>query len=264
MRGTPIIVLMSGQLFLAGLFGTPVAAQEGDGPVGPPAAPPGYEDARRGPEPTSDTPAPPPRTYPSRSATAPPAPGEVPPTPEEIADRRGQRHTGFYLRIMPGGAFLQAAENESLDELRLRGPAFSFDLSVGFALTEDFVLYGNLYVLTAIATSAQARGPGGESLEDAAFSIAGVGLGVAHYVMPANVSLGGSIAMLTMAIASDTTVTETDFGAGVSLVASKEWWLGRRWAFGVGLKATVGWIPSPGRVLYTVVGTGLHASVTFD
>ena len=69
----------------------------------------------------------------------------------------------------------------------------------------------------------------GEDIE-----IAGLGIGVTYYIMPANVYLAGSIGF-GQARFEDTSGdrADSDIGIAGNFMLGKEWWVGRDWGIGV-------------------------------
>jgi hypothetical protein len=109
----------------------------------------------------------------------------------------------------------------------------SFGIAAGAAVTDNLVIYGELF--DDIATS-PTFSMGGQEFEadDTSAGVVAVGAGVAYYVMPLNLYFSGTLAASQLTVQVDgEEVGESDWGLGASLMVGKEWWVSHDWGLGL-------------------------------
>jgi hypothetical protein len=155
-------------------------------------------------------------------------------------------HDGFYLRLAIGfGGTLMSTHDHVLDNvgnIDTSGWGFGTSIGIGGALTDNLILNADLFQATTFNPSVDVDGHHvgrasrvgtdlgiGEDME-----IAGLGIGVTYYIMPANVYLAGSIGFgQAIFEANSGDRAGSDIGVAGNLMVGKEWWVGRDWGIGV-------------------------------
>ncbi|NVJ01927.1 outer membrane beta-barrel protein [Myxococcus sp. AM009] len=151
-------------------------------------------------------------------------------------------HDGFYLRLQVGGGHLRATAADFSPEVAVKGASANINAEIGFALFNNFILYGKLYGAGAPNPSIQV---GDLSVDNAneewSQNFGAVGLGVTYYFMPANIYLSGAISYTQLSITEQgENVAETDLGGGLHLGIGKEWWVSKNWGLGIGAELALG------------------------
>jgi hypothetical protein len=145
------------------------------------------------------------------------------------------RHRGFFMRLAlgPGYYRMWAASAEGTMELRAAGGGLN--LTLGGALSENFVLYGEAALQSTLdpsvkSSAGQAARPG------TSVTTAALGAGIGYHLMPAHVYLAASL-LVAQARAVDRPTEQllgkTDLGPGLALSLGKDWWMSPSWTIGV-------------------------------
>lgn len=160
-------------------------------------------------------------------------PGPPPPPPRDTA----HRHDGFFLRTHIGPAYTHM----SADGATIKGNGGGFGLAIGGAVQDNLIVYGELFDDVAVGPEIEIDGLSGEAGEDTAAGVVGVGVGLAYYIMPANVYVSGTLtsARLTTQVDGEQ-IGQSDFGLGLSGMLGKEWWVSDNWGLGFAAQAFVG------------------------
>ncbi len=223
---------------------SPAAAQPEANP--PPAdvdAPPAASPGQYGPPPSYGAPAnpayppayPPPPVYPPpgygpRPAYPPPPygpPGYNPGPPENV-------HDGFFLRLHVGGGFTSISGSDGAgNKVKISGGSLSLGVTLGGALAENLILFGNFFMSIADRPTVEQLGVSVTSSGSAA--LGGFGIGLTYYFMPVNVYVSGALAGMafSMSDANGNDVYSTDTGVGFQGMIGKEWWVSSEWGLGV-------------------------------
>jgi hypothetical protein len=235
----------------------------------PPAQPPPAQPAPAQPPPGSAAqppqqaaPPPPPPSYPNA-----PQPGQEPPPPPPYPPLGGQpepevekgdwdpwdhptadthNHDGFYLRLAIGfgGSLISTHDHiaDNVGSTDSSGWGFGTSIGIGGALTDNLILNADFFQATTFNPSVDVDGHHvgdasrvgndlgiGEDIE-----VAGLGIGLTYYIMPANVYLAGSIGFGQAVFeANSGDRAGSDIGAAANLMVGKEWWVGRDWGIGL-------------------------------
>jgi hypothetical protein len=155
----------------------------------------------------------------------------------EMTPEAGYRqHKGFFLSMSVGPNFPSITAEVIGDyNYKFRGTGAQFDLKIGGAVKENLILH-------ATFTSNMMAGPeitsGGSSQNTSNNITLGetmMGGGITYYVMPANISLSGSLGIgnFTLIDNDNETSVSTDRGFSIQLKVGKEWWISKRWGLGV-------------------------------
>jgi hypothetical protein len=188
---------------------------------------------------------PPPATPPTDPSSTPyPAPGYarwvLPPAPSDdyiydLPPETEGRHTGFFMRLALGPGYYRMWAASAEGTMQLRAAGGGLNLTMGGALSENFVLYGEAALQSTldpeVDTYAGEAGRPGTSVTTAA-----LGAGVGYHLMPAQVYFAASL-LVAQARAVDRPTEQllgkTDLGPGLALSLGKDWWMSPHWTIGV-------------------------------
>lgn len=176
-------------------------------------------------------------------------------------------HDGFYLRLQVGGGYLRAAASDISPTVAVKGPSANINAEIGFALFNNFILYGKFYGAASPNPSIQV---GDLSIDNAgdewSQNFGAVGLGVTYYIMPANIYLSGAISYTQLSISErNEKVAETDLGGGLHLGIGKEWWVSKNWGLGIGAELALGRIRDEGSSdNWNVTNVAIVLSATYN
>ncbi len=174
------------------------------------------------------------------------------------------KHDGFYLRLQLGGGYNYAdAANE---DVAVKGGAFGLNLEIGYAILENFILYGKLYGTSVSNPDIEIGDVTVEGTDDDVSSnFSALGVGATYYIMPANIYVSGAISASQLSITEDgDTIAETDSGPALHLGVGKEWWVSRNWGLGLGAELALGRIRSDNDDDWNVTSATLFLSGTFN
>jgi hypothetical protein len=152
--------------------------------------------------------------------------------------RGHHEHDGFYLRIHVGPSAVAAVADDEL-ETSVSGTGGAFGLAAGVALAPNFIVYGELMANTALSPTIESGVLEVETSEDTAFSLIGVGPGMALY-LPGNFYLSSTLAFTRLVLDPDTEETDdeatSDLGVTLTAAIGKEWWVSSNWGLGAALQ----------------------------
>lgn len=150
-------------------------------------------------------------------------------------------HKGFYLSMGLGTVFgnINMDSNE-LGEVVYSGVGAIFDFKIGGAIKENLILHGSLMSSAMSGPNVKTNMGSGKSSNNINLGEAMIGGGLTYYVMPANVSLSGSLGLGNFTVINNDTDTNvsTERGFSMQLKVGKEWKVSRKW--GLGVAATYG------------------------
>lgn len=169
------------------------------------------------------------------------------PTTLAFADETPGRHThdGFYLRGQLGIGYTRAEAKEV--DLAIKGASGSLNLELGYALINNFIIYGKLFGTSTTNPDIEVGDVTieGDEGDDVASNYAGIGVGVTYYFMPVNLYISGAVVANQLSVTQDgEREGETDSGVGLNLGLGKEWWVSDNWAVGIGAEVALGRIRS--------------------
>jgi len=181
------------------------------------------------PKPDAPASAPPPASPPPPYG---PPPGYVPPAynpglPANV-------HDGLFLRLHLGvGHTSVSGAGQYRSGVEVAGRSLSLGLALGGALTENLIVFGNLFM--SVADRPDSTQYGATSSLDASAFLGGFGLGLAYYIMPANVYLSAALAAMSFSMSDDygKTLAASNTGLGFQGMIGKEWWVSSEWGLGV-------------------------------
>jgi len=178
------------------------------------------------------------------------APGQV--------ESTTHRHLGFFFRADIGVGYVHSSSSWSDGpQPPVSGVGVPLGLAVGGAISEDWILAGEVWGLAGQNADAQGKG----------LLAYGYALAVVHYFMPANVYLSASPGITRLVFVTNITTGATsvnsDWGPGVKLALGKEWWVGDHWGLGIAAEIFLTF-NKDGGAPRTTVAPGLTFSATFN
>jgi hypothetical protein len=149
-----------------------------------------------------------------------------------------RRHDGFYLRMLLGPGFTSAKASSGSESIKLSGGGLGLSVAIGGALRDNFILFGELVVDSAISPDLEIRGVKTGTLQNASANIGGLGGGVAYYFMPFNAYLSGALvaSRLTIEDRNNDETGSSDLGPALDLTIGKEWFVSDNWGLGVAVQ----------------------------
>lgn len=140
------------------------------------------------------------------------------------------RHLGFAMRLDAGPGY--TSTSASAFDASMKGGSFAFGLVLGGAVSEDFILGGDIWGTTVFSPTLT-QGSLSVSTSNSSFSLTGFGLNLTYYFMPANVYVSLSPSLTTVSLTVGGASGSTDLGFGMKLAVGKEWWISDHWGLGV-------------------------------
>jgi hypothetical protein len=167
-------------------------------------------------------------------APAPYPPPPPPPTPALAATGLpGDRtHDGLFLRAQLGAGVFNMTVDEQ--DISFRGPAGSFAVAAGVAISDRLVLYGELASGATADPDIEVNGVSRNL--DGSVTVTAIGAGAAFYIMPVNAYVSATVSGTQVTFELDNEKFESEIGAGLTLSAGKEWWLARNLGVGAALQ----------------------------
>ena len=184
-------------------------------------------------------------------------------------------HDGLYLRLDMGLAFASMSADTDLgfgsaEELKISGAGGTFGLAVGGSVTENLVLFGELFDDVVFNPTVEYAGVEADTM-DTSVGVFGFGAGLAYYFMPSNLYLSLTLAAaMLQADVDGEKVAETDLGFGANFLIGKEWWVSDQWGLGLAGQFFLGKMKDSGEDAagevpsWTTVAFGVVFSATFN
>lgn len=164
--------------------------------------------------------------------------------PDPANDRT---HRGFHLSLGLGPVYGHIHDKASgaispgvngNAEVRYKGTGVGLDLRVGGAVKDNLVLTFDMVSRAITSPQISYGGNDYNTSDDLTIGEVTYGAGVTYFLMPANISLGGTLGVgnyvLTVTGENSSTL-RTDYGFSGVLRAGKTWWLGRAVNMGAGV-----------------------------
>ena len=268
----------------------PSAVPAAPQPAAAPATPaPGAEPtAPAAPAPGTGEPPPPPPQY-ATPQSEPPPPHYQPlggkPEPEiekgdwDPWDHVGEakhRHDGFMLRLSIGLGYGAVSGSEQVithDKVSLSGLGLHTELAIGGAITDNLILNADLFQTTIFNPSVKVAGRDAGDANDLDEDIgvgentdlAGIGIGVTYYIMPANLYVAGSVGIGKVIFVDGAGNRDGgDVGFAADVMFGKEWWVGVDWGIGVAGQFVLIAANDPILGSVTGIGLGVMFSATYN
>lgn len=149
--------------------------------------------------------------------------------------------------MMLGVGYQRLSAESSGEKISIEGNGPGLRLALGGAVRENFILFGELTVISAVEPDFEGTGISTTALTGTSTDFVGVGGGVAYYIMPANVLLSGSLLFSGVQLSEtegDDSIELTEMGPGLNLTVGKEWWVSNEWGLGVAAQLLLARLPS--------------------
>lgn len=172
------------------------------------------------------------------AALPPPLPSAAAaPPPSQQHDEGFEQHDGFFLRMLGGwGAYSFEGTNIYNDKLTFSSLMGVFHLQLGFAVVDNFILYGSLSGYSSMdITKAEVNGQTQYMSNSMKAGISGMSAGFTYYIMPLNLYIGADIGRAVTILTSGSASLESKAGFGFNLYIGKEWWVSKNWGIGATL-----------------------------
>jgi hypothetical protein len=138
-------------------------------------------------------------------------------------------HDGFYLHLAMGIGLTSVSSNGA----SYSGTSTAIAAAGGVVVAPNLIIYGKLVDLSISNASGTMAGTPGSSAD---VEWLGVGPGLAYYIEPLNLYLGGTVAFSRASYGSGSssgTGQITNWGLGGELLFGKEWWASQNWGLGL-------------------------------
>jgi hypothetical protein len=139
------------------------------------------------------------------------------------------RHLGFALRLDGGIGYTGTSATVFGSDVSIKGGSGAFGLVIGGAVAENFILGADLWDTVAFSPTVNGASTSGNT----SLTLAGFGVNLTYYFMPANVYVSLSPSVTTLSLTSGGVSGSTDTGFGMKLGVGKEWWVSDHWGLGV-------------------------------
>jgi len=147
-----------------------------------------------------------------------------------------ETHDGFYLNFQLGaGSGKTVLEDDPL-EMELTGTSGVFRVKAGYALFDNFIVYGLYGVFNQNKPNVKVGSLEGPATFDATYY--DFGGGVCYYFMPRNLYISGDVASTTYRWSEGSNNYDSGSGISYTLSVGKEWWVSENWGLGVALIAS--------------------------
>lgn len=147
-----------------------------------------------------------------------------------------RQHKGFFLSMSVGPNFPSiTAEIVGDYNLMFKGTGAQFDFKIGGAIKENLILHATITSNTMTGPEITSGGSSQNTSNNLTLGETMMGGGITYYVMPANISLSGSLGIgnFTLIDGDNDSSISTDRGFSMQLKVGKEWWISKRWGLGV-------------------------------
>jgi len=154
--------------------------------------------------------------------------------PTDAAAGPRDHEDGFFLRLSVGGGTARTEYTDLSNDVEISGPAGDVNIAIGGIIASNLALHGTLFGATMSDPDITWNAAEGQLNGD--LTIAGAGIGLTYYFMPANIYISGSVGSGSMEF-DGVLDASTDQGPLADITVGKEWWVGEKWALGVALGA---------------------------
>jgi hypothetical protein len=193
---------------------------------------------------------------------------EAPPAPPVPAASTAHRHLGFFIRPELGFGYFDTKASQGGVDAEIKGSAGHFGIAIGGAVTENFILAGQIwdYVASKPTYSLGSSGNKYSQTLSGNAGLVGYGLLVNWYFQPSNLYLGFTPSFTRLVEADQGDSSTSDWGFGVRATFGKEWWVSDHW--GLGLAASLALSSNKGggsgSPTWTTGAFGLSFSATYN
>lgn len=187
------------------------------------------------------------------------------PQPTPPVESTVHRHLGFFLRLDGGIGYLGSSTSLAGTSASMSGVAIPFGIVIGGAVTENFIIAGDLWGISAV-TPKFTLGGQSATASSSSFGLGGIGLNLTYYFMPHNIYLSVTPSLVGLSLSGSGISYSSQAGFGAKVGVGKEWWVGDHWGIGLaaqfflGINADTGANPPT----WTTLGGGLAFSATYN
>lgn len=184
-----------------------------------------------------------------------------------------EKHEGFYASLMLGGGLGLYKYSASSGSLTITetgsGFAFQYGGKLGFALSENFILFGDLTGWSLSSPKVTLSYSNGQTQSGTAsnstYSVMMFGAGLGYYT-DSNFFILASLGMSKGTVSNSGISVSSDFGFGTNLNIGQEWWVAKDFAIGVALVghySSVQYSLAPG-ITWTQLYAGIAVTATYN
>jgi hypothetical protein len=143
-----------------------------------------------------------------------------------------QEHDGFYLRLDAGGGYMGSSASSGGTSMKLSGAAGEFSVAAGGAVTDNFIIAGQLWSVAVSSPTVTINGMSG-STSDSSLGLTGFGVDLTYYFMPTNIYVSATPSIATLSVSQGGASASTKSGFAFRLAVGKEWWVSDNWGLGL-------------------------------
>jgi hypothetical protein len=143
-----------------------------------------------------------------------------------------QTHDGFYLRMDAGGGSLKSTASSGGIDMELSGTAGQFSISLGGAISPNFIIGGHLWGGSVSSPDVKVNGQSFSTTGSPTLSLSAIGVDLTYYFMPINIYLTATPSIGMLSIKANGQTFDTKNGFAIRLAAGKEWWVSDNWGLG--------------------------------
>lgn len=173
-------------------------------------------------------------------------------------------HLGFYLRLDFGAGGL--GSNLERRDLAIAGGFGSFGFAIGGALSENLILAGHLFGLSAVNPNLSTGGSITQT-NNTEVGISAVGPQLTYYFMPLDLFFSGTIGLSRLYATVQDAESKSNFGLALQLGFGKEWWMGSHWGLGIAAQLSISANqdrPDPNAPNWSTAALGIAFSTTYN
>ncbi len=145
-------------------------------------------------------------------------------------------HDGFFLQLDGGIGSMATSASQGGVDAKLSGTAGEFSITLGGALTPNFVIGGQLWGIAVSSPDVEVNGQSLGSASDTTLGLSGIGLNLTYYVMPLNLYLSATPSIGSLSTKVSGTTYDTKNGFALRLAVGKEWWVSDNWGIGLNVQ----------------------------
>ncbi len=150
-----------------------------------------------------------------------------------------EKHDGFFLRLLGGYGSLAFSESpvytNGTGTFKANGPAGFFGFHIGYAVTENIILFGALNGYSASNPQYELNGIKATTTVSNSLGISSYGAGISVYIESLNAYLSADIGSAKTQLTVNSTQSSSESGIGINMQIGKEWWVSKNWGLGAAL-----------------------------
>lgn len=143
------------------------------------------------------------------------------------------RHLGFFIRPELGFGYFGASASQGGVDADISGGAGVFALAIGGAVSENFIVAGQVWDYVASSPTLKVNGVDIPITSDSSAGLVGYGVLLNWYLQPSNFYVAVTPSFTKLVSSSGTSSETSDWGFGVRGAFGKEWWVSDHWGLGL-------------------------------